>query len=383
MDEINEIWKDISGYEGLYQVSNLGKVKSLKFNKILKCHTQHNILMVNLKKDSKNRLFNLPKLVASAFLPNINNYYYLRYKDNDYTNCRVDNLVWKSKKIPPTQLEKARRVILCRQLGIISFTANEMVAKLKNEGYPLATHQGISDCFRGICDYHMEFSFVDIKNELLEGISIEELVEKYRADMKSDVPKNVKIIEGKRIRYENCTIEGCNNKHMGLGLCAKHYARFKKYGDPLFLKWNQYDKYCSIEGCDRENYALGYCSKHYALLGKVCKIKPEKKKKEKVIKPKPIKEKIEVKDTPVKKKMLIYDEERFCVISGCTDKRVVKKNGEYYCLLHCERIFNCGDPYGELEGGLNPNNRICLVEGCNGKSLTNGYCLQHYKVIDR
>ena len=167
---MDEIWKDISGYEGLYQVSNLGKVKSLKFNRILKCHTQHNILMVNLKKDFKNRLFNLPKLVASAFLPNINNYYYLRYKDNDYTNCRVDNLVWKSKYTSLTKYEKGLRVILCRQLGIISFTIREMVTKLKNEGYELTTHQGISNCFRGVCDYHMEFSFVDIKNEILEGI---------------------------------------------------------------------------------------------------------------------------------------------------------------------------------------------------------------------
>jgi len=371
MDEINEIWKDISGYEGLYQVSNSGKVKSLKFNRILKCHTQHNILMVNLKKDSKNRLFNLPKLVASAFLTNVNNYYYLRYKDNDYTNCRVDNLVWKSKKIPPTQLEKARRVILCRQLGIISFTANEMVAKLKNEGYKLATHQGISDCFRGVCDYHMEFSFIDIKNEILEGISIEELIEKYRADMKSDAINNIK-----------CTVDGCDNKHRALGFCDKHYISFKKYGDPLYSKKKKHEL-CSIEGCDRKHYALGYCHKHHVQLGRVCKIKPEKKIKEKVIKQKPIKEKIEVKDAPVKKKMLIYDEERFCVINGCTDKRIIKKNGEYYCLLHCERIFNYGDPYGELEGGLNPNNRICLVEGCNGKSLTSGYCLQHYKLINR
>jgi len=376
MDEINEIWKDISGYEGLYQVSNLGKVKSLKFNKILKCHTQHNILMVNLKKDSKNRLFNLPKLVASAFLPNINNYYYLRYKDNDYTNCRVDNLIWKSKKIPPTQLEKARRVILCRQLGIISFTIREMVIKLKNEGYELATHQGISNCFRGVCDYHMEFSFIDIKNEILEGVSIEELIEKYRADMKSIAINNIK-----------CTVEGCDNKHNAFGFCSKHYVSFKKYGDPLFTERKKYEL-CSIEGCNRKHHALGYCSKHYALLGKVCKIKkikikPEKKIIEKAVKPiKPIKDEMKIKDIPVKKKMLIY-EERVCIINGCTDKHVTKRNGKYYCLLHCERIFNCGDPYGELEGGLNPNNRICLVEGCNGKSLTSGYCLLHYKVIDR
>ena len=380
MNTTDEIWKDISGYEGLYQVSNLARVKSLKFGRILKTHCQHNILMVNLKKDSKNRLFNLSKLVAFAFLPNINNDYFLKYKDNDYTNCRVNNLLWKSKKIPPTQLEKARRVILCRQLGIISFTANEMVAKLKNEGYPLATHQGISDCFRGICDYHMEFSFIDIKNEILEGISIEELIEKYRADMKSIAINNIK-----------CTVDGCDNKHSAFGFCDKHYINFKKYGDPLFSERKKYEL-CSIEGCDRKRHALGYCTKHYVQLGKVCKvkqikikIKPEKKIKEKVIREKvikPIREKV-IQDIPVKNKRMIYDEERVCIINGCADKRVVKRNGEYYCLLHCERIFHYGDPYGELNGGLNPNNRICLVEGCNEKSLTSGYCLQHYELIKR
>lgn len=96
----NEIWRDIEGYEGLYQVSNLGRVKSLgndktKKEKILSQYENKNgYLYVNLCKDGKMKTFRVHRLVANAFIPNPNGYRCVNHKDEDKTNNCVDNLEW-------------------------------------------------------------------------------------------------------------------------------------------------------------------------------------------------------------------------------------------------------------------------------------------------
>lgn len=89
-----EVWKDIIDYEGLYQVSNLGRVKSLfRYKRILKPQKDiHGYLKVGLYKNGKCKLFNIHKLVANAFIENPNNYKYVNHKDENKTNNRVENL---------------------------------------------------------------------------------------------------------------------------------------------------------------------------------------------------------------------------------------------------------------------------------------------------
>ena len=83
---MKEIWKDISGFENYYQVSNLGRVKSLSrqiYNgkgyytsseKILKDHVITNgYIQVELKKDNKRYLKLVHRLVAETFIPNLKN----------------------------------------------------------------------------------------------------------------------------------------------------------------------------------------------------------------------------------------------------------------------------------------------------------------------
>ena len=73
-----EEWKDIDGYDGVYQVSSEGRVRSFQCNKckILNCHivgkTKH--LKIGLYKDKKRNHYYVHKLVAKAFLPNPNSY---------------------------------------------------------------------------------------------------------------------------------------------------------------------------------------------------------------------------------------------------------------------------------------------------------------------
>lgn len=89
-----EIWKDVVGYEGLYQVSNLGRVKSLfRYKKILKQFEDNKgYLRVTLYKNNKSKSIKVHKLVAEAFIPNPNNYDCINHKDENKTNNRVENL---------------------------------------------------------------------------------------------------------------------------------------------------------------------------------------------------------------------------------------------------------------------------------------------------
>ena len=93
-----EIWKDVPGYEGYYQVSDLGNVKSIKFNKekILKPRIDsHGYLRVDLFYKGKRKTIKVHQLVAMAFLnhtPDGYNGLIVDHKDNDKLNNRLSNL---------------------------------------------------------------------------------------------------------------------------------------------------------------------------------------------------------------------------------------------------------------------------------------------------
>lgn len=96
----NEIWKDIAGYEGLYQVSNFGVVKRLNYkntgnDKILafKKHPQGYVFVALWKNGSFKNYF-VHRLVALAFLDNPNGYEEVNHKDENQGNNYVGNLEW-------------------------------------------------------------------------------------------------------------------------------------------------------------------------------------------------------------------------------------------------------------------------------------------------
>ena len=111
MEETQEIWKPIKGYEGLYEVSNLGRVRSLTRVFVSKrgwintwrgrtliplmkkgyCH-------IGLSKSNKVRHYRINRLVAEAFIPNPDNLPQVNHKDENPQNNRVDNLEWCSAK---------------------------------------------------------------------------------------------------------------------------------------------------------------------------------------------------------------------------------------------------------------------------------------------
>ena len=91
-----ELWKPIEGFEGLYEVSNLGRVKHLTDGKIrLGCRGNTiGYYYVGLYKDKKQYVRSVHKLVADAFIPNPKALPFINHKDEDPGNNRVDNLEW-------------------------------------------------------------------------------------------------------------------------------------------------------------------------------------------------------------------------------------------------------------------------------------------------
>lgn len=91
---MEEIWKDIEGYEGLYQVSNMGRVRGLRRNIILKNRIARGYERVILSIGDKPKCFTVHRLVAMAFIPNPDNLPQVNHKDENKTNNYVDNLEW-------------------------------------------------------------------------------------------------------------------------------------------------------------------------------------------------------------------------------------------------------------------------------------------------
>lgn len=109
---MREIWKDIKGYEGLYQISNLGRVKSLRGKqKILKHNERQGYPIVQLSNKMERHSYQIHRLVAEAFIPNPYNYKFINHKDENRKNYSIDNLEWCDSKY---NVLYSRRKMYCK-----------------------------------------------------------------------------------------------------------------------------------------------------------------------------------------------------------------------------------------------------------------------------
>ena len=92
----NEIWRDVVDYEGIYQVSNLGRVKSFKKGtvKILKPAFNGNYFFVHLHRNGKAKMYYVHILVAQTFVPNPDNKSFVNHISGDKLNNYAENLEW-------------------------------------------------------------------------------------------------------------------------------------------------------------------------------------------------------------------------------------------------------------------------------------------------
>lgn len=134
-----EIWKPIDDYEGIYEVSNYGQVRSLYKNeyKILKqCYGSKGYKIVTLCKKGKQKSVNVHRLVASYFVPNPQSLPCVNHKDENKGNNTASNLEWCSyyyNNVYGNRLTKSAtknsKPVRCIETGIIYSSANSAQRK--------------------------------------------------------------------------------------------------------------------------------------------------------------------------------------------------------------------------------------------------------------
>ena len=155
---MEEIWKDIKGYEGLYQVSNMGRVKSLERTvwngkgyyktpeRILKAGANGDgYLSVNLCKDGRKKPYYVHRLVVQAFIENTQNLPEINHKNEDKTDNRVENLEWCNRSYN-VEYSKAKPVIGINKVSglIVEFPSAKEAKKVLN-----IAQGSICDCCKG------------------------------------------------------------------------------------------------------------------------------------------------------------------------------------------------------------------------------------------
>lgn len=139
---INEIWRPIKGYEGLYEVSNLGRIKSLKrlvkkwdgyrtvTEKILTPKTNNRgYLRITLCKDGITKTFSPHRLVAEAFLDNPDNLPCVNHKDENPLNNVVSNLEWCTYSYNNSYGNRNNRIALSKSKPVLQYTLDGQFVK--------------------------------------------------------------------------------------------------------------------------------------------------------------------------------------------------------------------------------------------------------------
>ena len=158
-----EEWRDIQGYEGIYQVSNEGRVRSLKFGKerILR---PRNICTNHLQVVLSGNQQLVHQLVAKAFIPNPNGCDVVHHIDRNPLNNNVENLMWMT-----SSEHTAMHDIGCRRrTDQIDKTSGEVIRQwrcaLDAEKELGISRQGISMCCNGKAKTHKGFVWKYLKN---------------------------------------------------------------------------------------------------------------------------------------------------------------------------------------------------------------------------
>lgn len=152
---IQEKWKDIPGYKGIYQASSLGRIRSVeryikcnvsnqhKVNIKTKRHIKEKILKcgidkdgykkISLSKDGKTKYFRVCRLIAMTFIPNENQSLQVNHKDENKKNDCIDNLEWCTCKYNQNYGTRNKRISRSRMREVYKLDLNgNFIEKFKS-----------------------------------------------------------------------------------------------------------------------------------------------------------------------------------------------------------------------------------------------------------
>ena len=171
MDFQKEEWRDISGYEGLYMVSNFGRVRSRYGylsnlasdgkTRILKQGNTGRYMAVVLCKNKIKKMRLVHRLVAEAFIPNPNRYPIINHKDENPSNNHFNNLEWCTTKYNLSYGTAMIRRAKSKSKPILQLTMSGDVVRRWNSGEE-AKKEGLSKgnicmCCKGIRRHYKGF----------------------------------------------------------------------------------------------------------------------------------------------------------------------------------------------------------------------------------
>lgn len=195
----NEIWKDIPNYEGIYQISNKGRVKSLT-RTIGTCKRRDKIIIpkdngtgyykVNLYKNGKHKNHYIHKLVASVFISNENNKPCINHKDYNRKNNNVENLEWVSYKENNNYSHCAEHAALHNSLRVLVVDLNNNPIKMFASIHQCGRHfnvdaSHISSIIRNNYVFRKQYKLYSSYNEYdfnVDNVKLKKLIKELKED---------------------------------------------------------------------------------------------------------------------------------------------------------------------------------------------------------
>lgn len=132
---MKEIWAPVKGYEGLYEVSSFGRVRSLSYRRTGKMRVLNldknnaGYLIVKLHKNGKGKIYQVHRLVAYAFIPNWFDEQQVNHRDENKQNNHVTNLEWCSAKYNNNYGTARKRMVEKQSKTVLQLTKTGEIVK--------------------------------------------------------------------------------------------------------------------------------------------------------------------------------------------------------------------------------------------------------------
>lgn len=151
---MGELWRDVPSYEGIYQVSNEGQIRTVKTGAHLRPALRNGYMLVKLTKGKKEKTFSLHRLVAQVFIPNPNNLPQVNHKDECKTNNCVSNLEWCTAKYNSNYGSRNCRMANGHKKKVAKYDASGRLVDKYNSAIEASIKNGcdascITKCCRG------------------------------------------------------------------------------------------------------------------------------------------------------------------------------------------------------------------------------------------